>query len=123
MNHKEQEIYNRITKLERLLKPEGVLELKFRIEQFDDNRFHCNITFIVPDGSPYLDITRGSLDKRIEWSKEITDKVWLFLNVRLLPSSTSISSKSYMDRQKMLDEGQIKSRQNEALDKIQKMLL
>lgn len=122
MNKKEKEIYNRLNKLIPLIKPDGVLDITFKIEQFDDNRFHCNITFIVPDDSEYLKMTR-SIDKRIEWSREITDKAWLFLNIRLIPSSTSISSKSHIERQKLLDEGKIKSRQNEALDKIQKMLI
>jgi len=122
MNKKEQEIYNRITKLGKLIKPDGVLDIKFKIREFDDNRFHCDITYIVPDDSEYLNIS-NSMNQRLVWSREITEKVWLFLNVRLIPSSTSISSESYMNRQKMLDEGQIKSRQNEALDKIQKMLI
>jgi hypothetical protein len=113
MNWKETDLVNAITKLMKIIKPEGVLDIKFKLEHFHADRWHMYIRFIVPD-----DIDFPLQESRI-WANEIKDTIYDFIGVRIIINSTSIIAKSYQD--KMYENKEIK--QVEALAKLNNLIL
>ena len=116
MNWKETDLVNAITKLMKIIKPEGVLEVKFKLEHFHADTWHMYVRFIVPDDSNYLNNTIR--EDRI-WAIDIKDAIFDFIGVRIIINSTSIIAKSYQD--KMYENKEIK--QVEALAKLNNLIL
>ena len=117
MNWKETDLRNAITKLIKIIKPEGVLDVIFKLNHFHDDRWHMNVRFIVPDDSDIL--TVNTIPDRIVWSHEIKDNIYNFLGDRVIIDSLSITAKSYQD--KMYENKEIK--QVEALAKLNNLIL
>ena len=45
-----------INKLKDMIKPEGVIDIKYTLEPIEKNEFYMSVKYIVPDDSPYLRI-------------------------------------------------------------------
>lgn len=117
INWKEKDLKNAITKLLEVIKPEGVLEIKFRLEHFHDDRWHMYVKFIVPDDSDYLN--GYSIQTRIDWKNEIVNNIFNFLGARVIINNTSIVGKSYQDE--IYENKEIK--QVEALAKLNNLII
>lgn len=116
MNWKETDLRNAITKLIKIIKPDGVLEIKFKLEHFHDDRWRMYVRFIVPDGSEYLN--GHNTQTRIDWKNELQNNIFNFLGARIIIDSTSIAGESYQD--KMYENKEIK--QVEALAKLNNLI-
>jgi hypothetical protein len=117
MNWKETDLRNAITKLIKIIKPEGVLDIIFKLDHFHDDRWHMNVNFILPDDSEYLNLKK--IPDRLGWTNEIKNNIYNFLGVRVIINSSSFTSKSYQD--KMYENKEIK--QVEALAKLNNLIL
>jgi hypothetical protein len=117
MNWKEKDLKNAIIKLFDATKPEGVLEVKFKLNHFHDDRFHMYVRFIVPDDSDYLN--GHNTQTRIDWKNELQNNIFNFLGARVIIDSTSIAGISYQD--KVYENKEIK--QVEALAKLNNLIL
>jgi hypothetical protein len=92
-----------ITKMIKLIKPNGVLDIIYNLTPLDINgvEYYMSITYVVPDDSEYLRFhnTRNSDDIRIGWNKEIRDTIRNYFGVVVIINQSGITSVSYYNKQ------------------------
>jgi hypothetical protein len=104
MKMSQEKLTKLIKKMTNVIKPKGVLDIKFRLEPLGirDDEYYMNITYIVPDDSEYLRSSnmRDSDNTRIKWNSEIKNSIKNYFNVDVIINSTGIQSESYYIKQK-----------------------
>jgi hypothetical protein len=100
MEMSKEELTNAIKKLITVIKPVGVSDITFSLEEMGirDKEYYMFVKYIVPDDSDYL--KRGDIDLRVEWNKEMKKAIKNYFNADVIINSTSISSESYHNKQK-----------------------
>jgi hypothetical protein len=100
MNMSQEELTNAIKKLITVIKPVGVSDITFSLEEMGirDKEYYMFVRYIVPDDSDYL--KRGDIDLRVEWNNEMKKAIKNYFNADVIINSTSISSESYHNKQK-----------------------
>lgn len=100
MNQKQLE--KMIGKMMNIIKPNHVSNMEFVLEPLDDNEYYMRVTYIVPDGSEFLrrDNMRKSDSYRDQWNHEIRNTIKNYFDVKVIISSSSITSESYHERLK-----------------------
>ena len=100
MNMSEEELTNAIKKFTNVIKPKGVLDIKFRLTPLGlrEEEFYMDIKYIVPDDSIYL--STSTIDDRLKWNNEIRYSIKSYFNADVIINSTSIMSESYYNKQK-----------------------
>ena len=100
MNMSEEELTNAINKFTSVIKPKGVLDIKFRLTPLGvrKDEFYMDIKYIVPDDSVYL--STSTIDDRLKWNNELRYSIKSYFNADVIINSTGISSESYYNIQK-----------------------
>lgn len=108
-----------INKLKDMIKPEGVIDIKYTLEPIEKNEFYMSVKYIVPDDSPYLRIHSMSQNDifRQDLNRELKTNIDAYMNVRVIITSSGITSESYYEER----EGHSR-RQNESIEKIKGLL-
>jgi hypothetical protein len=77
-----------------VVKPEGVLEIKFKLEPIYDDEYYLTLKYIVPDDSPALN--RKTVDNyRYRWTDPIRKTIQDYLGISVLINNIGISAKSF----------------------------
>jgi hypothetical protein len=100
MKMSQENLEKMITKMVSVIKPNGVLGITFRLEPLGirDDEYYMNITYIVPDDSPYLKrstSTRTFDDIRNKWNSSLRQSIKNFFNTEVIINSSGISSESF----------------------------
>jgi hypothetical protein len=98
---KEMEEKDNLDKMNRLvkkilssIKPNGVLEIKFKLEPISDDEYYLTLKYIVPDDSPALN--RKTVDDyRHQWTDPIHKTIQDYLGISVFINQIGISSKSF----------------------------
>jgi hypothetical protein len=100
MEMSKEELTNAIKKLITVIKPVGVSDITFSLEEMGirDKEYYMFVKYIVPDDSDYL--KRGDIDLRVKWNNEMKKSIKNYFNADVMINSTSISSESYHNKQK-----------------------
>ena len=77
-----------------VLKPKGVLEIKFDAEPISDDEYYLTLKYIVPDDSPALN--RKTVDNyRYQWTDPIHKTIQDYLGISVFINQIGVSSKSF----------------------------
>jgi hypothetical protein len=100
MEMTEEQLTNAIKKLITVIKPVGVSDITFSLEEMGirDKEYYMFVRYIVPDDSDYL--KRGDIDLRVKWNNEMKKAIKNYFNADVMINSTSIASQSYHNKQK-----------------------
>jgi hypothetical protein len=83
-----------IKKILSVIKPDGVLEIKFKLEPISDDEYYLSLKYIVPDDSPALN--RKTVDNYIyQWTDPIHKTIQDYLGISVYIKNQGISSKSF----------------------------
>lgn len=82
-----------------VIKPEGVIMIDFELDRIADNEYYINLTYVVPDDSPYMKGSRKE-EPRYDWNKEIIFSIRDYFSTRVIVNSTSLITESYYKQQK-----------------------
>ena len=83
-----------IKKILSVIKPDGVLEIKFKLEPISDDEYYLSLKYIVPDDSPALN--RKTVDNYIyQWTDPIHKTIQDYLGISVYIKNKGISSKSF----------------------------
>ncbi len=83
-----------IKKILSVIKPDGVLEIKFKLEPISDDEYYLTLKYIVPDDSPALN--RKTVDNyRYQWTNPIHKTIQYYLGISVYINNIGISSKSF----------------------------
>lgn len=101
----EEKLTKLINKMINVIKPNGVLDITFRLKPLGDrdDEYYMDITYIVPDDSPLLKMgksPRSFNDIRMEWNSEIRKSIKNYFDVYIIINVSSITSESYHNIQK-----------------------
>lgn len=96
----EEKLTKLINKMINVIKPNGVLDITFRLEPLGirNDEYYMDINYIVPDDSPYLRETHR--DIRTKWNGEIKKSIKNYFDTDVIINSTGMSSESYYNKQK-----------------------
>jgi|688.fasta_scaffold221993_2 hypothetical protein len=105
MKMSEDKLTKLIKKMINVIKPNGVLDIEFRLVPLGirDDEFYMEITYIVPDDSPLLNMgksPRSFNDIRMGWNNEIKKSIKNYFNTDIIINSSGVSSESYHNKQK-----------------------
>jgi hypothetical protein len=105
MKMSEDKLTKLIKKMINVIKPNGVLDIEFRLVPLGirDDEFYMEITYIVPDDSPLLNMgnaPRTFNDIRMGWNNEIKKSIKNYFNTDIIINSSGVSSESYHNKQK-----------------------
>jgi hypothetical protein len=102
MNQKQLE--KMIGKMMNIIKPNGVSDMGFNLKPLEtyENEYYMDVTYIVPDGSEFLrrDNMRKSDSYRDQWNHKIRNTIKNYFDVKVIISSSNITSESYHERLK-----------------------
>ena len=92
----EEKLTKLIKKMTNVIKPNGVLDIEFRLVPLGDDEFYMEIKYIVPDGSEFLrsNDMRTSDDYRDKWNREIKNTIKNYFDVKVIINSSGIRSES-----------------------------
>ncbi len=77
-----------------VLKPKGVLEIKFKLEPISNDEYYLTLTYIVPDDSPALN--RKTVDNyRYQWTDPIHKTIQDYLGISVFINQIGVSAKSF----------------------------
>jgi len=83
-----------IKKILSVIKPDGVLEIKFKLEPISDDEYYLSLKYIVPDDSPALN--RKTVDNYIyQWTDPIHKTIQDYLGISVYIKNKGISAKSF----------------------------
>ena len=63
-----------------------------------NDEYYLNITYVVPDDSPYLTKHLTGRQLRAEWNESIKGTIYKYLRTNVLINSSSISSESFYNK-------------------------
>jgi hypothetical protein len=116
----EKKLKDGIDRLKNMIKPNGVIDIEYTLKHIEDNEYYMSVTYIVPDGSPYLNnLSRVESNMfRVDLNNELKRNILSYINVKVIITSSSIAAESYHKGR----EGH-SQRQNEAIEKLKGLLL
>lgn len=82
-----------------IVKPEGVSMIDFELDPIKQNEYYLSLTYVVPDGSPYMKVNRV-IDPRDDWNRAIINSIRGYFDIRVITSSTALTTESQYKRQK-----------------------
>ena len=94
MQDKSESVKKSIGAILSVLKPKGVLEIKFDVKPISDDEYYLTLKYIVPDDSPALN--RKTVDNYIyQWTDPIHKTIQDYLGISVYIKNKGISSKSF----------------------------
>jgi stalled ribosome rescue protein Dom34 len=97
MNLSQENLEKMIGKLIKVIKPEGVSDIEFKIRPVDmtGNEYSMSITYIIPDKSEIIN-NQISADKyRSKWNDEISNNIKNYFGPKIFIGSSGFTRESY----------------------------